>query len=54
MPRLDAVYEPSLTGYQPLVSIIANRILTHDRALGPAATPDAAQLNLHQLQTTGQ
>jgi hypothetical protein len=51
--RLDAVYEPSLTGYQPIVSIIANRILTHDRTLGPAATRDAAQLNLHELQTTG-
>jgi single-stranded DNA-binding protein len=26
--RLDSVYEPTLTGYQPIVSIIANRILT--------------------------
>ena len=26
--RLDSVYEPSLTGYQPIVSIIANRIIT--------------------------
>ena len=26
--RLDSVYEPTLTGYQPIVSIIANRIIT--------------------------
>ena len=26
--RLDSVYEQTLTGYQPIVSIIANRILT--------------------------
>jgi hypothetical protein len=26
--RLDSIYEPTLTGYQPIVSIIANRIIT--------------------------
>ena len=26
--RLDSVYEPTLTGYQPIVSIIATRIIT--------------------------
>ena len=26
--RLDSIYEPTLTGYQPIVSIIATRIIT--------------------------
>ena len=26
--RLDSIYEQTLTGYQPIVSIIANRIIT--------------------------
>jgi single-stranded DNA-binding protein len=46
--RLDAVYDQTLTGYQPIVSIIANRIITTDPTPDPAASD--AQLELGELQ----
>jgi single-stranded DNA-binding protein len=48
--RLDAVYDQTLTGYQPIVSIIANRILTTAPTPDPAAND--AQLELGELQHT--
>jgi len=36
--RLDSIYEQTLTGYQPIVSIIANRILTLDGASEQASS----------------
>ena len=42
--RLDSIYEPTLTGYQPIVSIIANRILTIDA--GAEQTSVVEQLRL--------
>lgn len=44
--RLDAVYEQTLTGYQPIVAIIANRIITTDPTPDPATSNTEAQLNL--------
>ncbi len=46
--RLDSIYEQTLTGYQPLVSIIANRIITIDGPADPVAND--AQLDLDELQ----
>ena len=46
--RLDAVYDQTLTGYQPIVSIIANRIITTDPMPDQAASD--AQLELGELQ----
>jgi single-stranded DNA-binding protein len=43
--RLDSVYEQTLTGYQPIVSIIANRIITLHGA-AEQATSDVEQLRL--------
>ena len=46
--RLDAVYDQTLTGYQPIVSIIANHIITADPTPDQAAS--SAQLDLGELQ----
>jgi hypothetical protein len=46
--RLDAVYDQTLTGYQPIVAIIANRIITTDPT--PDQTASDAQLDLGELQ----
>ena len=42
--RLDSVYEPTLTGYQPIVSIIANRIITQH------GSPEQASSVVEQLR----
>jgi single-stranded DNA-binding protein len=46
--RLNAVYDQTLTGYQPIVSIIANHIITTDPTPDPAT--NNAQLDLGELQ----
>jgi hypothetical protein len=46
--RLDAVYDQTLTGYQPIVSIIASRIITIDPM--PDHVASDAQLELGELQ----
>jgi single-stranded DNA-binding protein len=42
--RLDSIYEQTLTGYQPIVSIIANRIITVDGASEQASVVEQLRL----------
>ena len=44
--RLDCVHQQTLTGYQPVVSIIAARIITIPAAIDDDTSPDTAQLLL--------
>jgi single-stranded DNA-binding protein len=42
--RLDSVYDQTLTGYQPIVSIIANRIITVDAGAEQATVVEQLRL----------
>jgi single-stranded DNA-binding protein len=42
--RLDSIYEQTLTGYQPIVSIIANRIITVDAGVEQATVVEQLRL----------
>jgi single-stranded DNA-binding protein len=51
--RLDAVYDQTLTGYQPIVSIIADRIITTDPPPDPAANTAQRELGEQRHTRTG-
>ena len=42
--RLDSIYDQTLTGYQPIVSIIANRIITVDAGADHATVVEQLRL----------